>query len=33
MPEWKEKYTKDELFIMFGDMVPECFEEDEDAGE
>lgn len=23
--DWKPDYTEEELFIMFGDKVPECF--------
>lgn len=23
--EWKEEYSEEELYIMYGDQVPECF--------
>lgn len=28
--EWKEVYTEDELWDMFGDLVPACFQNNED---
>lgn len=26
--DWKEEYSEEELYIMFGDMIPKCFKKD-----